>query len=86
LTVSKNGAVVVTANSTAYYLSNPYSPLGISGTTNGVAFIFLYTSYDPLPSTLSVGGSGPVSSGSYYTSLGGPGYWLPHSDVHSNRR
>ena len=24
LTVSKNGAVVVTANSTAYYLSNPY--------------------------------------------------------------
>jgi hypothetical protein len=72
LTVSKSSVVVVTANSTEYYLSNPYSPLGISGTTNGVAFTFLYTSYTPLPSTLSVGGSGPLSSGNYYTYSGGP--------------
>jgi hypothetical protein len=72
LTVSKSGVVVVTETSTEYYLSNPYSPLGISGTVNGVPFIFLIMSYTPFPTTLTVGGSGPVSSGSYYTYLGGP--------------
>jgi hypothetical protein len=85
LTVSKSGVVVVTSNSTEYYLSNPYSPLGISGTANGVAFTFLYTSYTPLPSTLSVGGSGPLSSGRLLQCRERR-YWLPHSDVHSNRR
>jgi hypothetical protein len=72
LTVSKSGVVVVTSNSTEYYLSNPYSPLGVSGTANGVPFTFLFMSYTPFPTTLTVGGSGPVSSGSYYTSVGGP--------------
>jgi hypothetical protein len=72
LTVSKSGVLVVTSDSTEYYLSNPYAPLGISGTANGVPFTFLYTSFTPLPSTLSVGGSGPFSSGNYYTYHGGP--------------
>jgi len=70
LTVSKNGVTAVTEDSTAYYLSNPYSPLGLSGTTSGVSFRYLTTGYTPFPSTLKVGGSGPGSSGTYYDAAG----------------
>jgi len=66
LTVSKNGVVASTEDSTAYYLTSPYTPLGISGTTNGVAWTAVITSYTPLPSTLTVGGSGPIASATYY--------------------
>lgn len=66
LTISENGAVIATEDSTAYYLTNPYSPLGLSGTTNGVAWTALITSYTPLPSTLTVGDSGALSSVTYY--------------------
>jgi hypothetical protein len=69
LTVSENGAVVATEDSTAYYLMNPYSPLGLSGTTSGVAWTAVVTSYTPLPSTLTVGASGPLGSFTYYNGM-----------------
>ena len=68
LTVSENGAVVATEDSTAYYLTNPYSPLGLSGTANGVAWTAVISSYTPLPSMLTVGASGPLLSATYYDS------------------
>jgi hypothetical protein len=65
LTVLRNGTVVSTEDYTAYYLLNPYSPLGLAGTTNGTAWTAYVTSFTPLPSTLTVGASGPVLSGTY---------------------
>ena len=70
LTVSENGAVLATEDSTAYYLANPYSPLGLSGTTNGVAWTATITSYTPLPSMLTVGSSGPLDSATYTDGMG----------------
>jgi len=70
LTVSENGAVIATEDSTAYYLATPYTPLGSSGTTNGVAWVAVITSYTPLPSTLTVGASGPLSSANYQDGMG----------------
>jgi hypothetical protein len=69
LTISKNGVVVATEDSTAYYLTNPYSPLGLSGTTNGIAWTALVTSYTALPSMLTVGASGPLLSVTYYDGM-----------------
>ena len=69
LTVSENGVVVATEDSTAYYLTSPYSPLGLSGTTSGVAWTAVVTSYTPLPSTLTVGASGPLGSFTYYDGM-----------------
>jgi hypothetical protein len=69
LTISENGAVVATEDSTAYYLVSPYSPLGLSGTTSGVAWSAIITSYTPLPSMLTVGSSGPLSSATYYDGM-----------------
>lgn len=69
LTISENGTVVATEDSTAYYLVSPYSPLGLSGTTSGTAWSAIITSYTPLPSTLTVGSSGPLSSATYYDGM-----------------
>jgi hypothetical protein len=66
LTITENGSPIVTAIDTAYYLENPYQPLGVTLSSNGELFDFLYNSIDPLPSTLTVGGSGPFGSGTYY--------------------
>jgi len=66
LTVWRNGTVVSTEVDTAYYLLNPYSPLGLAGTTNAAAWTAYVTSFTPFPSTLTVGASGPVLSGTYY--------------------
>lgn len=74
LTVSENGTVVATEDSTAYYLANPYSPLGISGTTSGTTWTAIINSFTPLPTTLMVGSAGPVLSATYYengVSIGG---------------
>ena len=68
--VSENGVVVATDDTTAYYLTDPYSPLGLSGTTNGVAWSAIITSYTPFPSTLTVGSSGSVFSANYEDSMG----------------
>ena len=66
LTITENGSTIGTEVSTAYYLESPYEPLGLSGTVNGTAYTFLFTSTNPYPSTLTVGSSGPLGSGTYY--------------------
>src|SRR5262249_34937122 len=66
ITVLQNGSNIVTEVSTDYYLENPCSPLGISGSTNGPSWYFIFTSTNPLPTSLTVGDSGPVGSGTYY--------------------
>jgi hypothetical protein len=65
-TITENGSPIITEIDTAYYLENPYQPLGMSISANGGQFDFLYNSTDPLPSTLTVGDSGPLGSGTYY--------------------
>ncbi len=67
LTVLENGATIATQASTAYYLTSPYTPLGLTGTTNGTAYQVVFTSIDPYPSPLTAGSSGPVATGTYYT-------------------
>jgi hypothetical protein len=72
LTITENGSPIVTEIDTVYYLENPYQPLGLTLSSNGGQFSFLYNSYNsynsvnPLPSMLTVGGSGPLGSGTYY--------------------
>jgi hypothetical protein len=66
ITILKNGTTLATEASTDYYLENPFSPLGISGSTNGTSWYFLFNSTTPYPTTLTVGDSGPVGSGTYY--------------------
>jgi hypothetical protein len=71
LTVSEqNDTVVSTENTTAYYLTNPYAPLGFSGTTNGVPWTATVTSFTPFPATLTAGTSGPLLSANYQDGLG----------------
>jgi hypothetical protein len=70
LSISKNGTLLATETSTAYYLANPYTPLGLSGTTNGLAWTAIITSYTPLPSMLTVGASGPLLSVTYKDGMG----------------
>jgi hypothetical protein len=67
LAITENGSPIVIEIETAYYLENPYRPLGLTLSSNGKQFDFLYNSTDPLPSTLTVGDSGPLGSGTYYT-------------------
>jgi hypothetical protein len=66
LTITENGSPIVTEIDTAYYLENPYQPLGLTVSSNGEQFDFLYNSTNPLPSTLTVGDSGTLGSGTYY--------------------
>lgn len=66
LTITENGSPIVTEIETAYYLENPYQPLGLTLSYNGGQVDFLYNSTNPLPSTLTVGDSGPLGSGTYY--------------------
>jgi hypothetical protein len=66
LTITENGTPIVTEIETVYYLENPYQPLGLTLSYNGGQFDLLYNSTNPLPSTLTVGGSGPLGTGTYY--------------------
>jgi hypothetical protein len=70
LTVAENGTVLYTDDVTAYYLTGPYAPLGLSGSSNGVAWTAVVTSYTPLPATLTVGSSGTVLEANYEDSSG----------------
>jgi hypothetical protein len=70
LTVSENGAVVATEDSTAYYLTSPYSPLGLSGTTSGVAWTAVVTGSSLIPTMLTVGESGSLYSFIYRDGMG----------------
>jgi hypothetical protein len=69
ITILENGVTVVTETTTDYYLESPYTPLGISGSTNGNGWVFIFDSVDPLPTTLMVGDSGPLGSGTYYDAV-----------------
>jgi hypothetical protein len=66
VTLAENGTTLPTQTTTAWYLTNPYMPLGLSGTANGTAFDLIFNSIDPLPATLMVGQSGPLASGTFY--------------------
>jgi len=70
LTVAKNGTVVATEDSTAYYLANPYSPLGLSGTTSGVAWTAVITGSSLVPTMLTVGTSGSLYTFVYRDGMG----------------
>jgi hypothetical protein len=67
VTVAENGTPLPTQTTTAWYLTNPYVPLGLSGTANGTAFEVIFNSINPFPSTLTVGESGTLASGTFYT-------------------
>jgi hypothetical protein len=66
LTITENGSPIITEIETTYYLENPYQPLGVTLSYNGGQFDLLYKSTNPLPSTLTVGSSGPLDSGTFY--------------------
>ena len=66
ITILQNGATLATEASTAYYLESPYSPIGLSGSSNGTSWYFVFNSTTPYPTTLTVGDSGPIGSGTYY--------------------
>src|SRR6516165_5042998 len=70
LTVSENGAVIATENSTAYYLTNPYSLLGLSGMSNGAAWTARVTGSSLVPTMLTVGDSGTLYSFIYLDGMG----------------
>lgn len=89
LTITENGSPIVADIETAYYLENPYQPLGLTLSYNGGQFDLLYNSTNPLPSTLTVGDSGPLGYGTHYvvaspsaavaksTATSKPRYWRP---------
>jgi hypothetical protein len=66
LTINENGSPIITETETTYYLENPYQPLGMTFSYNGEQFNFQYNSTDPLPSSLTVGTSGQLGSGTFY--------------------
>ena len=70
LSVSENGTVVATEDSTAYYLTNPYSPLGLSGMSNGAAWTASITGSSLVPTMLNVGDSGTLYSFTYMDGMG----------------
>jgi hypothetical protein len=67
-TVSRTATVIDSESATEFALMNPYSPLGLVVVMNslpGRQSVGSITSYDPLPSTLTVGESGSLSSGNF---------------------
>jgi hypothetical protein len=66
LTITENGSPIVADIETAYYLENPYQPLGLTLSSKGGQIDFLYNSINPLPPTLTVGDAGALGSGTYY--------------------
>jgi hypothetical protein len=67
MTVLENGAAIGTQTTTAYYLSSPFTPLGLTGTTSGAGYQVVFNSSNPYPTMLSVGQSGSMDSGTYYS-------------------
>ena len=68
LTITDNGSPIVSQIGTVYYLASPYQPLGETLSYNGGQFTLVYNSTDALPATLTVGGSGPLGTGTYFAS------------------
>jgi hypothetical protein len=72
-TAQMNATVIDSESMSEAALMNPYSPLGLEiffASLPGRISPASFTSYDPLPSTLMAGQSGPLSSGTF----GGSGY------------
>jgi hypothetical protein len=65
LGLSENGGVVQTVDTTVFYATNPFDPLGLAGSVDGVPYTADVTSFTPFPATLTVGSSGPVLSATY---------------------
>lgn len=65
VTVQQGGTTLTTDSSTDYYLLNPFTPLGITGTASGTAYTLDLNSVNPLPATLTVGASGTLFTGNY---------------------
>jgi hypothetical protein len=65
LGLSENGGVVQTEDTTVFYASNPFEPLGLAGSVNGVPYTADVTSFTPFPGTLTVGSSGPILAATY---------------------
>jgi len=70
ITIAENGAVIATEDSTAYYLTNPYSLLGLSGMSNGAAWTARVTGSSLVPTMLTVGDSGTLYSFMYLDGMG----------------
>ena len=70
LTVSENGTVIATEDSTAYYLTSPYSLLGFSGMSNGAAWTATITGSSLVPTMLTVGDSGTLYTVTYMDGMG----------------
>jgi hypothetical protein len=67
-TVQRNATVIDTESVSESALMNPYSPLGLTiqfGSLPGRISPGSITGYDPLPSTLTAGESGSLSSGTF---------------------
>jgi hypothetical protein len=67
-TVQRNATVIDSESITEYVLMNPYSPLGLVESFSslpGRLSLGSITSYGPLPSTLTTGESGSLSSGTF---------------------
>lgn len=58
-----------------FFTTDPFNPLGeaiqLNAGGNIVYETFVYTSYQGFPTTLTVGGSGTVAAGNYYTGIPG---------------
>jgi len=70
LSVLEGNTPVVSQTVTGYYLTDPYTPLGLSLTVNGVSEQVRFSSINLPPATLTVGSSGPLTSGVYYAADG----------------
>jgi hypothetical protein len=64
LEVFRNNRLHGYDSSTAFYLENPYTPVGFVGAVPSTRFIF--NSTDTLPATLTVGATGQLGSGTLY--------------------
>lgn len=67
-TVQRNATVINSESIVEFALMNPYSPLGLTvgfSSLPGRLSVGYITSSDPLPSTLTAGESGPLSSGTF---------------------
>lgn len=68
VTVQQDGTVLSSETSTEYYLPDPFTLLGISGTAANTSYTLAVNSVNPLPAMLTVGTSGTLFSGSYMAS------------------
>ena len=64
LTLKQNGVLLTNSITTSFFLISPFTPLG-SVSSTGIPY-GIVSSPVPLPATLTVGGSGPYGTTTYY--------------------